>query len=100
MAAVACLLAADHLRVRRRHRQHLSSPKAVTRALNPAVTTSGNTHPVTDQIFNGLVGLDAELNPVAELAERWQIEDGGRTYRFTLEMACGGTMERPSPQRT
>jgi hypothetical protein len=26
-------------------------------ALNPAVTTSGNTHPVTDQIiFNGLIG--------------------------------------------
>ena len=45
--------------------------------MNPAVTTSGNTHPVTDQIFNGLVGLDAELNPVPELAERWQIEDGG-----------------------
>lgn len=53
-------------------------------ALNPAVTTSGNTHPVTDQIFNGLVGLDAELNPVPELAERWHIEDDGRTYRFTL----------------
>ena len=53
-------------------------------ALNPAVTTSGNTHPVTDQIFNGLVGLDAELNPIPELAERWQIEDDGRTYRFTL----------------
>jgi peptide/nickel transport system substrate-binding protein len=53
-------------------------------ALNPAVTTSGNTHPVTDQIFNGLVGLDADLQPVPELAERWSIEDGGRTYRFTL----------------
>jgi peptide/nickel transport system substrate-binding protein len=53
-------------------------------ALNPAVTTSGNTHPVTDQIFNGLVGLDAQLLPTAELAERWQIEDDGRTYRFTL----------------
>ncbi|MFN2447177.1 MAG: ABC transporter substrate-binding protein [Vicinamibacterales bacterium] len=53
-------------------------------ALNPAVTTSGNTHPVTDQIFNGLVGLDEQLNPVPELAERWQIEDDGRTYRFTL----------------
>lgn len=52
--------------------------------LNPAVTTSGNTHPVTDQIFNGLVGLDANLNPVPELAERWQVEDEGRTYRFTL----------------
>src|SRR5262245_3321237 len=53
-------------------------------ALNPAVTTSGNTHPVTDQIFNGLVGLDAYLNPVPELAERWSIENEGRTYRFTL----------------
>ena len=53
-------------------------------ALNPAVTTSGNTHPVTDQIFNGLVGLDEQLNPVPELAERWQIEDAGRSYRFTL----------------
>ena len=53
-------------------------------ALNPAVTTSGNTHPITDQIFNGLVGLDADLNPVPELAERWQIDDDGRTYRFTL----------------
>ncbi|MCA1650383.1 MAG: ABC transporter substrate-binding protein [Acidobacteria bacterium] len=53
-------------------------------ALNPAVTTSGGTHPVTDQIFNGLVGLDQQLNPVPELAERWTIEDDGRTYRFTL----------------
>lgn len=53
-------------------------------ALNPAVTTSGNTHPVTDQIFNGLVGLDQHLNPVPELAERWTIEDEGRTYRFHL----------------
>jgi len=53
-------------------------------ALNPAVTTSGNTHPVTDQIFNGLVGLDEQLNPVPELAERWSVGDEGRTYRFEL----------------
>ncbi|MEO5568082.1 MAG: ABC transporter substrate-binding protein, partial [Gemmatimonadaceae bacterium] len=53
-------------------------------AMNPAVTTSGATHPVTDQIFNGLVGLDEQLTPVPELAERWAIEDEGRTYRFAL----------------
>jgi peptide/nickel transport system substrate-binding protein len=53
-------------------------------ALNPAVTTSGATHPVTDQIFNGLVGLDEDLAPVPELAEAWTIENGGRTYRFVL----------------
>ncbi len=53
-------------------------------ALNPAITTSGSTHPVTDQIFNGLVGLDEQLNPIPELAERWTIEDDGRAYRFAL----------------
>jgi peptide/nickel transport system substrate-binding protein len=53
-------------------------------SFNPAVTTSGNVHPVTDQIFNGLVGLDEQMNPVAELADRWEIADGGRTYTFTL----------------
>ncbi|MBA2259294.1 MAG: ABC transporter substrate-binding protein, partial [Acidobacteria bacterium] len=44
-------------------------------ALNPAVTTSGSTHPITDQIFNGLVGLDEQLQPIPELAERWSVED-------------------------
>ena len=53
-------------------------------AMNPAVTTSGSTHPVTDQIFNGLVGLDEQLAPVPELAERWNVEDDGRAYHFAL----------------
>ncbi len=53
-------------------------------SLNPAITTSGNVHPVTDQIFNGLVGLDEEMRPVPELAERWTVEDGGRRYTFHL----------------
>jgi peptide/nickel transport system substrate-binding protein len=53
-------------------------------ALNPAITTSGNVHPVTDQIFNGLVGLDEQLNPIPELAERWDVTDDGRTYTFHL----------------
>lgn len=53
-------------------------------SLNPAITTSGNVHPVTDQIFNGLVGLDEHLAPVPELAERWDVADQGRTYTFFL----------------
>ncbi len=64
-------------------------------ALNPAVTTSGNTHPVTDQIFNGLVGLDERWNPVPELAESWAIEDEGRTYRFTLRDGVRWHDDRP-----
>ena len=53
-------------------------------ALNPAITTSGSTHPVTDQIFNGLVGLDEHLNPIPELATGWTMEGDGRAYRFAL----------------
>ena len=53
-------------------------------SFNPAITTSGNVHPVTDQIFNGLVSLDETLSPVPELAERWEVADGGRTYTFHL----------------
>ena len=53
-------------------------------SLNPAITTSGNVHPVTDQIFNGLVGLDENMTPVPELAERWDVAADGRTYTFHL----------------
>ena len=52
--------------------------------LNPAITTGGGVHPITDQIFNGLVGLDEQLRPVPELAERWEIEEEGRVYTFHL----------------
>ena len=53
-------------------------------SLNPAITTGGPIHTVTDQIFNGLVGLDDELNPVPELAESWEISDDGTVYTFKL----------------
>lgn len=49
------------------------------------MTTSGSTHPITDQIFNGLVGLDEQLQPIPELAQRWTVEDDGRTYKFALQ---------------
>jgi peptide/nickel transport system substrate-binding protein len=54
-------------------------------SLNPAITTAFNTHFVTDQIFNGLVGLDDQLNPVPELAESWEIGEEGKVYTFHLQ---------------
>lgn len=54
-------------------------------SLNPAITTSGAIHPVTDQIYNGLVGLDDQLNPVPELAKSWQISPDGKVYTFQLQ---------------
>ncbi|MGQ0606840.1 MAG: ABC transporter substrate-binding protein [Chloroflexota bacterium] len=52
--------------------------------LNPAITTSGGTHTASELLYNGLVGLDDDLNPIPELAESWEVSDDGTTYTFTL----------------
>jgi peptide/nickel transport system substrate-binding protein len=52
--------------------------------LNGAVTTASPAHTVADSIYNGLVQLDAQLNPAPDLAERWTVSPDGRTYTFTL----------------
>lgn len=52
--------------------------------LNPAITTSGATHTASELLYNGLVALDEEGEPVPELAEDWTIEEDGALYRFQL----------------
>ncbi|UCF30826.1 MAG: hypothetical protein JSV26_12435 [bacterium] len=39
---------------------------------------------VSELLFNGLVGIDEKQEIVPELAERWEISDGGRAYTFYL----------------
>lgn len=51
---------------------------------NPAITTGFTQHVVADSMFNGLVGLDENLQPVPDLAESWQVSDDGRVYTFRL----------------
>lgn len=52
--------------------------------LNPAITTGFTQHVVADSLFNGLVGLDENLQPIPDLADRWEIGDEGRAYTFHL----------------
>ncbi|MFC1899085.1 peptide ABC transporter substrate-binding protein [Chloroflexota bacterium] len=52
--------------------------------LDPAVTGEMTSHDYIMQIFSGLVRLDEEMRPVADIAEGWQISDDGRTYIFQL----------------
>ncbi|HWH30626.1 MAG TPA: ABC transporter substrate-binding protein [Mycobacteriales bacterium] len=52
--------------------------------LNPAITTSGGVHTAAELMFNGLVGLSPDQQPVPELAESWEVLDGGARYRFAL----------------
>jgi peptide/nickel transport system substrate-binding protein len=52
--------------------------------LNPAITSSGQAHPVTGQIFNGLLRLDRSFSPQPDLARKWKVSKDGRTYIFYL----------------
>ena len=52
--------------------------------LNPAATTSGGTHTASELLYNGLVDVGADGEPVPELAERWDVEEDGAVYRFHL----------------
>ena len=54
---------------------------------NPAITTGGSVHAVADSLFNGLVGLDQNLQPVPDLATSWQVSPDGMTYTFALAEA-------------
>src|SRR5215468_4636297 len=53
--------------------------------LNPAITTSGATHTAAELLYNGLLGRDERGNPLPELAESWQVEQGGAVYRVRLQ---------------
>ncbi len=52
--------------------------------LDPAISSEMTSHTYVMQIFSGLVRLDAELEVVPDIAERWQQSQDGRTYTFYL----------------
>ncbi len=52
--------------------------------LNPAITTQGGVHTASTLLYDGLVALDENLQPIPELAKSWSIEDNGARYRFQL----------------
>lgn len=62
---------------------HLATPFDV-RNLDPAGPTDGLASQVMLLVFDGLVDFDAAGRTVPNLAERWELADDGRTYRFTL----------------
>lgn len=52
--------------------------------LNPAVNTQGGMQQAAGLLFNGLVEIDENAEPVPELATKWDIRDDGAVYVFTL----------------
>jgi ABC-type transport system substrate-binding protein len=54
------------------------------RTLDPAGAADSLGVQAQQLLFAGLVDLDEQSRVVPDLAESWQVDDGGRTYRFVL----------------
>lgn len=54
------------------------------RSLDPASVSDGLAPMVIEHLFAGLVDYDQDGRPQPDIAERWVVEDGGKTYRFYL----------------
>jgi peptide/nickel transport system substrate-binding protein len=52
--------------------------------LNPAISTAGPLHAVAGSLYNGLVALDRDGTPRADLARSWELAPDGRAVTFHL----------------
>lgn len=52
--------------------------------LIPMLASDSSSHEVAGYIFNGMVKYDKDFNIVPDLAQKWEIEDGGKLLRFHL----------------
>ncbi|MFC1908194.1 peptide ABC transporter substrate-binding protein [Chloroflexota bacterium] len=52
--------------------------------LDPAVTGEMTSHEYIIQLFGGLVCLDDNLEPVPDIAQKWQVSSDGKVYTFYL----------------
>ena len=52
--------------------------------LDPAVSGDATSHEFILQIYSGLVALDDNLQPVADIAQDWKVSSDSTVYTFTL----------------
>ncbi len=62
---------------------HLASVYDI-RSLDPAGPTDGGASQALLLMFDGLVDFDLDSHVIPDLAQSWEIDDEGRTYRFHL----------------
>jgi ABC-type transport system substrate-binding protein len=70
---------------------HLATFGDLRGGLDPAGPLDGISLGAVHLIFAGLVDYDAQARIVPDLADHWDVDDGGRTYRFALR--TGVTMQ-------
>ncbi len=82
--ASLCILPGCGQKVERNPNTFVESSIGDARRLNPVIANDASSGEINDQIFNGLVKYDKDIKLVGDLAERWTIENGGKTITFHL----------------
>jgi oligopeptide transport system substrate-binding protein len=52
--------------------------------LDPAISSEMSSHLYVMQLYGGLVKFDAQLKPVPDIAESWEVSPDGKTFTFLL----------------
>ena len=78
------LLAACGHKAERNPNSFIESSIGDARRLNPVIANDSASGAINDQVFNGLVKYDKDIKLIGDLAERWDISNGGKTITFHL----------------
>ena len=62
----------------------LNLSRSDPQTLDPAISGDGNSHQYVTQIFSGLMALDDNLEPAADIASDWKVSADGKIYTFRL----------------
>ncbi|MBR9859501.1 ABC transporter substrate-binding protein [bacterium] len=60
-----------------------NSPSGIS-SLDPAFARTQENIRAVNQLFNGLVQLDADLNVIPSIAKSWEIDSSGKVYTFKI----------------
>jgi len=78
------LLSACGQKAERNPNSFVESSIGDARRLNPVIANDSASGTINDMVFNGLVKYDKDIRLIGDLAEKWNVTNGGKTITFHL----------------
>lgn len=82
--AISCFISCNSNTSKKEHLVFRYNEYANINTLDPAFSRTLQDNSICNQLFNGLVQLDSDLNILPSIAKHWDVSVDGITYTFTL----------------
>ena len=82
------------------HDRAFIMPLGEPNTMDPALVRETTSHFFVSNVFSGLVRFNENLSVVPDLAERWEVDETGTVYTFTLREESHSTTAIPLPPTT